>query len=59
MGLSPTGLEIGDPADFVAIESASVREAIARAPGTRRVYRAGRMVARSDRTATAGDRSVD
>ena len=47
MGLARVGFEIGDPADFVAIDARSVRNAIADAPVGRRVVHAGRVVAES------------
>lgn len=45
MGLPGAGLAVGDPADLVAIDAPSVRAAIADAPATRTVYKAGRAVA--------------
>lgn len=48
LGLSPVEFRPGDPADFVAIDAASIRAAIADAPRSRRVYRAGLLVASSD-----------
>ncbi len=51
MGLSPVTMSVGDPADFVAIDSTSVRAAIADAPMARRTYRAGRLVAQADQSA--------
>jgi cytosine deaminase len=47
MGLSPVRFEIGDPADFVAIDAPSIRGAIADAPADRTVFKAGRMIASS------------
>ena len=47
MGLAPVRFEVGDPADFVAIDAVSTREAIADAPADRMVFRAGRLVAES------------
>ena len=47
MRLPPVRFEVGDPADFVAIDAASIREAIADAPADRRVFHAGRLVAAS------------
>lgn len=38
---------IGQPADFLALDARSIREAIALAPATRTVIRRGRVVARS------------
>ncbi len=48
MGLAPVGFSPGDPADFIAIDAPSVRAAIADAPSSRRVYRAGHLVATAD-----------
>ncbi len=48
LGLPGVGLQPGDPADLVAIDAATIREAIADAPMSRRVFRAGRLVASSD-----------
>ncbi len=59
MGLPATRFAIGDPADFVAVRAASVREAIARAPGQRSLFRGGRLVASSTAAASIGDRPVD
>jgi cytosine/creatinine deaminase len=47
MGLAPVRFEIGDPADFVAIDAPSTRAAIADAPADRTVFHAGRVVASS------------
>ena len=46
LGLPRIHMIPGDPADFVALDSVSVRAAIADAPG-RRTYRGGRLVAES------------
>lgn len=43
-------VEIGPTADLLALPAVSVRAALADAPGTRRVYRRGRLVATSDWT---------
>ncbi len=48
LGLAPVNFRAGDPADFVAVDAPSIRGAIADAPRSRRVYRAGRLVASSD-----------
>ncbi len=48
LGLAPVEFRKGDPADFVAIDALSIRAAIADAPRSRRVYRAGRLRASSD-----------
>ncbi|MFV1990842.1 MAG: amidohydrolase family protein [Acidimicrobiales bacterium] len=45
MGLRPVSFVVGDPADLVVLQAGSVREAIARAPGNRSVYRRGRLTA--------------
>ena len=50
MGLPPAAVRPGAVADFVAVAAGSVREAVAAAPGTRRTFKAGRLVARTDRT---------
>ena len=52
MGLPPVRFEVGDPADFVAIDAPSIRGAIADAPADRKVFRAGRLVASSTATRT-------
>ena len=53
MRLPTVRFEVGDPADFVAIDAASIREAIADAPADRKVFRAGRLVA-----STSTERSI-
>lgn len=53
MGLAPVRFEIGDTADFLAIDAPSVRGAIADAPADRMTFRAGRLVA-----STATTRSI-
>lgn len=45
MGLAPVTFTPGDPADFMAIDCQTVREAIADAPMSRRTFAAGRLVA--------------
>ena len=45
LGLAPIRFEVGDPADFVAIDAPSIRGAIADAPADRKVFRAGRLIA--------------
>lgn len=45
MGLAPVMFAPGDPADFMAIDCQTVREAIADAPMSRRTFAAGRLVA--------------
>jgi cytosine deaminase len=52
MGLPVIRFEIGDPADFVAIDAPSIRGAIADAPADRKVFTAGRLVASSSTTRT-------
>ena len=47
LGLEPVRFEIGDPADFVAIDAPSIRAAIADAPMNRKVFKGGRLVATS------------
>jgi cytosine deaminase len=53
MRLPPVRFEVGDPADFVAIDAPSIRAAIADAPADRRVFHAGRLIA-----ATSTDRTI-
>ena len=52
LGLAPITFEVGDPADFVAIDAPSIRGAIADAPADRKVFRAGRLVASSTTSGT-------
>ena len=52
MGLPPVRFEVGDPADFVAIDAPSVRGAIADAPADRVVVKCGEVVARTSTTRT-------
>lgn len=47
MGLAEVRFQVGDPADFVAIDAPSIRGAIADAPADRMVFKAGRLVASS------------
>lgn len=56
MGLEPVTVQPGDLADLVAIDAASVREAIADAPMSRRTFRRGTLVASVDHTATVTGR---
>jgi len=51
MGLAPINFQVGDPADFMAIDAPTVRGAIADAPMSRRTFHAGVLVASSDSTA--------
>lgn len=48
IGLPEVNVEVGDPADLVAIDAPSVRGAIADAPMSRRVFRRGVLVASTD-----------
>lgn len=48
MGLEPVDVAVGSPAELLAIDASTVREAIASAPGTRRVFHEGRLVAATD-----------
>jgi cytosine/creatinine deaminase len=48
LGLPAAGTEPGQVADLLAVDAPSVRAAVAGAPMTRRTYRQGRPVARSD-----------
>ncbi len=52
VGLEPVEIAAGSPADLVAIDAPSIRGAIADAPMSRRVFRAGRLVASSDQQTT-------
>ena len=45
LGAGPMGIEPGAPADFLAIDAPSIRAAIADAPMSRRVFKAGVLVA--------------
>lgn len=47
MGIPRPGFEVGAPADFLAIDAGSAREAIAEQPAARTVIRAGRVVSRT------------
>lgn len=51
MGLAPVQVVPGSPADLVGIDAVSLREAIASAPGSRKTFRAGRLVAVTTRSA--------
>lgn len=51
LGLAPVEMVVGDPADLVAIDAPSPRGAIADAPMNRKVFRRGRLVAESTRSA--------
>ena len=53
MRLPTVRFEVGDPADFVAIDAPSIRAAIADAPADRKVFHCGRLVA-----ATSTDRRI-
>jgi cytosine deaminase len=51
LGLAPAGPFVGGVADLLAVRpAATVRAAVADAPATRRVFKAGRLVASSDHT---------
>jgi cytosine/creatinine deaminase len=50
IGFEPVTIEAGSPAELLAIDAATVREAVASAPGTRRVFHRGQLVASSDQT---------
>ena len=52
MGLSPASLRQGDLADMVAINAPSLGAAMADAPMSRRVFKAGKLVASSDQHST-------
>lgn len=45
LGLGPVNFEVGDPADFLAIDAPTVRAAIADAPMARKTFSAGQLVA--------------
>ncbi len=45
IGLAPVTMSVGDPADLVAIDAASIRAAIADAPMARQTFKRGRLVA--------------
>ncbi|MEE9415431.1 MAG: amidohydrolase family protein [Acidimicrobiales bacterium] len=48
IGMPEVNIEVGDPADLMAINAPSVRGAIADAPMSRRVFRGGILVASTD-----------
>jgi len=48
IGLPRLNIEVGSPADLIAIDATTPREAIATSPMSRRVYRRGVLVASSD-----------
>jgi cytosine/adenosine deaminase-related metal-dependent hydrolase len=52
MGLAPVNFQVGDPADFVAIDATTLRSAIADAPMARRTFTAGRLVASANQQTT-------
>ncbi len=52
LGLEPVTMRVGDPADLVAIDAPTIRGAISDAPMSRRVFKAGRLVASSDQSTT-------
>lgn len=47
LGLPAVHFDAGSPADFVAVDAASVREAIASAPQSRKTFRAGHLIAKT------------
>ena len=52
MGLEKAALEIGDAADFVAVDAPTLGTAIADSPMSRRVFKNGNLVASSDQRTT-------
>ncbi|MFQ5556003.1 MAG: amidohydrolase family protein [Acidimicrobiales bacterium] len=52
IGLARVEIEVGDPADLLAIDAPSVRGAVADAPMSRRVYRRGVLVGSCDHSET-------
>ena len=50
MGLEAACLNQGDSADFVAIDAPSLGAAMADAPMSRRVFKAGKLVGVADQT---------
>ncbi len=52
LGLEDVSLAVGSPADLVAIRSVSPREAMARAPQARTVYRRGHRIAHTETRTT-------
>ena len=58
LGLSPVAFDVGDPADFMAIDAPSIRGAIADATMSRRVYRAGRLTAVGEQCSTIHRRTA-
>ena len=46
LGSADYGIEVGGPADFVAVEAGSLAEAVAARPRRKWVIKAGRIVAR-------------
>lgn len=52
IGLGRVDMQVGNPADFVAIAAPSVRGAMADAPRDRMVFHRGRLVARRTETST-------
>lgn len=53
LGLPCQGVQVGAPADLVALSAADVADAVARAPADRLVWRRGRLVARTTTTVEA------
>lgn len=56
LGLPVPAIEVGAPADLLAVPSSTVRQAIADAPAARLVLKRGRVVARSTAEVTVLDR---
>ncbi|MFM9370116.1 amidohydrolase family protein [Streptomyces sp. Da 82-17] len=54
LGLEQSGLEVGDPADFVVLAAETVVQAVVDRPLPRLVVRGGRVVARDGRLADTG-----
>ena len=50
MGLSSAFLNVGDLADFVAVDAPSLGAAMADAPMSRRVFKSGNLVAATDQS---------
>lgn len=50
LGLPAVSVEVGSPADLLAIDAPSIRGAIADAPMSRRVFRGGKLLASADQT---------
>lgn len=57
MGLSPVEVAPGAPAELLAVKAPNVRCAVAGAPGTRRVWHRGALVATADHVVSVDERS--